>query len=62
MTTKTDALARTDRDFEPFPELPPREDMQNSLHLDDPAHQAALRRHFNNDDTTIVLSEIQALY
>ena len=28
------------------------------LHLDDPAHQAALRRHFGNNDTTIVLSEI----
>ena len=43
---------------EQFPDFPPREDMQNSLHLDDPAHQATLRRHFGNDDSTIVLSEI----
>ena len=32
--------------------------MQNSLHLDQSAHQATLRRHFGNNDTTIVLSEI----
>ena len=41
-----------------FPDFPPRDDMQNSLHLDDQAHQATLRRHFGSDDTTIVLSEI----
>ena len=28
--------------------------MQNSLHLDQPAHQATLRRHFGSYDTTIV--------
>ena len=43
--------------LEMFPDFPPRDDMQNSLHLDQPAHQATLRRHFGND-TTIVLSEI----
>ena len=32
--------------------------MQNSLHLDQPAHQATLRRHFGSYDTTVVLSEI----
>ena len=32
--------------------------MQNSLHLDRPAHQAALQRHFGGGDATIVLSEI----
>ena len=31
--------------------------MQNSLHLDDPGHQAALRRYFGSGDTIIVLSE-----
>ncbi len=44
--------------LEVFPDFPPRDDMQNSLYLDDPAHQAALRRHLGNSDTTIVLSEI----
>ena len=38
--------------------LPPRDDMQNSLHLHQAAHQATLRRHFGSDDSTIVLSEI----
>ena len=43
---------------EMFPDFPPRDDMQNSLHLDQPAHQAILRQHFGSYDTTIVLSEI----
>ena len=38
--------------------FPPRDDMQNSLHLNQPAHQAILRQHFGSYDTTIVLSEI----
>ena len=41
-----------------FPEVPPRDDMQNSIHLDDPAHQAVLRRHFGTSDTIIVLGEV----
>lgn len=44
--------------LEKFPHFPPRDDMQNSLHLDRPAHQAALEAHFGNLETTIVLSEI----
>ncbi len=44
--------------LEKFPDFPPREDMQNSLHLDEPALQAALTEHLGNYDTTIVLSEI----
>ncbi len=32
--------------------------MQNSLHLDQPAHQAALSHHFGASDTTIILSEV----
>ena len=51
---KTPATRSADR----FPDFPPRDDMQNSLHLDQPAHQATLRRHFGSYDTTIVLSEI----
>ena len=41
-----------------FPEFPPRDDMQNSIYLDAPAHQAALSHHFGIPDTTIVLSEV----
>ena len=44
--------------LEKFPNFPPRDDMQNSLHLDRPAHQAALLRHFGGTETVIVLSEI----
>ena len=51
---KTPATRSADR----FPDFPPRDDMQNSLHLDQPAHQATLRRHFGSYATTIVLSEI----
>ncbi len=44
--------------LEKFPNFPPRHDMQNALHLHDDAHQAILRRHFGNNDSIIVLSEI----
>ena len=43
---------------ETFPDFPPRDDMQNPIYLHDPAHQAALRRHFGSPDTTIVLGEV----
>ena len=58
MTSKLTRQKEDTGALERFPDFPPRDDMQNSLHLDDPAHQAALRRHFDNDETTIVLSEI----
>ncbi len=43
---------------ETFPDFPPRDDMQNPIYLHDPAHQAALRRHFGSAATTIVLGEV----
>ena len=52
------ADAKDFRALEKFPHFPAREDMQNSLHLDEPALQAALTEHLGNYDTTIVLSEI----
>ena len=58
MTSKLNRQKEDTGTLERFPDFPPRDDMQNSLHLDDPAHQAALRKHFDNADTTIVLSEI----
>ena len=51
---KTPATRSADR----FPEFPPRDDMQNSIYLDAPAHQAALFHHFGIPDTTIILSEV----
>ena len=51
---KTPATRSADR----FPEFPPRDDMQNSIYLDAPAHQAALSHHFGRPDTTIILSEV----
>ncbi len=41
-----------------FPVFPPRGDMQNPIYLHNPAHQAALRRHFGSQDTTMVLGEV----
>ena len=41
-----------------FPEFPPRDDMQNALHLDDQGHQAALRRHLGAPKTTVVIGEV----
>ena len=58
MTSKLGQQSWNAGTLEVFPDFPPRDDMQNSLHLDDPAHQAALTQHLGNYDTTIVLSEI----
>ena len=44
--------------LEKFPDFPSRDDMQNSLHLDDDAHQAILCQRLGNYDSTIVLGEI----
>ena len=41
-----------------FPDFPPRADMMNTRHLHDQGHQASLRRHLGNPDTTIVLGEV----
>ena len=58
MTSRLDQSTDHAAMLEEFPDFPPRDDMQNSLHLDDDAHQAILRQHLGNYDTTIVLSEI----
>ena len=58
MTSRPSRDASDAGTLEKFPDFPPREDMQNSLHLDDDAHQAILRRHFGNNPATVVLSEI----
>ena len=43
---------------ETFPDFPPRDDMQNALHLHKPSHLAALTAHFGNLDSTLILCEI----
>ena len=43
---------------ETFPDMPPREDMQNPIHLYIPGCLAALIRFLGLPDTTIVISEI----
>ena len=58
MTSKLTHQTTDSGTHEKFPDFPPRDDMQNSLHLDDSAHQATLRRHFGSDNSIIVLSEI----
>ena len=58
MTSKPKQLSVDAGTLEVFPDFPPRDDLQNSIYLDRPAHQAALEGHLGNPDTTIVLSEI----
>ena len=58
MTSKPKRSASHAATLERFPDFPPRDDMQNSLHLDEDAHQAMLRQHLGNQDTTIVLGEV----
>lgn len=58
MTSRIKKAADRAATLEKFPDFPPRDDMQNSLHLHEDAHQAALRQHLGNYETTVVLSEI----
>ena len=58
MTSKLGQQPGAPRTLEKFPDFPPRDDMQNSIFLDRPAHQTALTEHFGNHGATIVLSEI----
>lgn len=58
MTSKPKRRSVDAGTLEVFPDFPPRDDLQNSIYLDRPAHQAALEGHLGNRETTIVLSEI----
>ena len=58
MTSKAKQKSVEAGALEVFPDFPPRDDLQNSMFLDGPAHQAALEAHLGNRETTIVLSEI----
>ena len=58
MTSKTATLTITERDFEPYPEFPPRDDMQNWNHLYSRGQASALAIYVGEDETTTVGCEI----
>ena len=58
MTSKTATLTIPERDLEPYPEFPPREDMQNWNHLHSRGQATALAAHVGDDETTTVGCEI----
>ena len=58
MTSRLNSQTQPAGTGETFPDFPPRDDMQNALHLHKPSHLAALTAHFGNPDSTLVLCEI----
>ena len=58
MANKLTYQATTTWELESFPDFPPRDDMQNPIHLHLDGHQTMLVRHFGNRDTTLVLGEV----
>ena len=56
MTTRQSA-AKQQPAAAQFPERIPRQEMQNSVHLDLPGYQTGLHLHFGGADTTLVISE-----
>ncbi len=57
MTSKSIPRNPSAASVEKFPTFPPRDDMQNYLHLYLPGHPGALQRHFGISDTTVILGE-----
>ncbi len=58
MTSKPFVSGTASDTSERFPDFPPREDMQNPIHLGQPAIIAALDFHFRDSETTLVLGEV----
>ena len=58
MTSKLKYQTPDTWELETFPDYPPRDDMQNPLHLYDKGHLATLRLHFGNSDNVLVLGEV----
>ncbi len=54
MTTQATLIKPARRDAAPYPDAPPRDDMQILIYLDWRATVAALRARFGNHDTTLV--------
>ena len=57
MTSKLTMQAHQPERLAEFPAFPPRDDMQNFLHLYRESYPAALIRHFENRDKTLLLCE-----
>ena len=58
MTNKLTHQTATTWELEIFPDFPPRDDMQNVIHLHIGGHLTMLIRHFGNRDNTLVLAEM----
>ena len=53
MTTQT-ILVEPARKYDPYPDAPPRDDMQNLIYLEKRSIVEALTYHFGNPDTTLI--------
>jgi hypothetical protein len=58
MTSKLNYQAMYKKGIPRFPDFPPRDDMQNPLHLFVPGYLTTLSRHFGSPETNLVLSEV----
>ena len=58
MTSKLNKQAASRKGKGQFPDFPPRDDMQNPLHIYVPGYLTTLSRHFGSPDTTLVFSEV----
>ena len=57
MTTQTISLVETAGQDTPYPDAPPRDDMQNLFYLHERSVIEALKDHFGNPDATLVWTE-----
>ena len=58
MTSKQLERAKNLEVSECFPEFPPRDDMQNPLHLYVPGYLTSLNLHFGDSENNLILSEV----
>ena len=58
MTSRLNQRKHDPATLEKFPDFPPRDDMQNTIHLHTDGHQPVLRRYLGNGETTVILSEV----
>ena len=58
MTSKTTVITQVEEELERFPDYPPRDDMQNWLHLYETSIVTALAIHYAGDPDVTVASEV----
>ena len=58
MTSKATTLTKGTAKLERFPDLPPREDMQNTSHLHRRSILTSFATHIGNRETTLVHGEV----